>query len=236
MSDPTRTYAVAEIFDTLQGEGLRAGSRSVFVRLAGCNLWDGRPEHRGRGAGACALWCDTDFAEPRLGKLTAAEIVARVDALWPVEATQKRWVVLTGGEPLLQFDAELASAFERANVWLAVETNGTVALDDALRKQVDHLTVSPKLHADGSPPRFVQFEGDELKVVLPGHDDPERGWTPEALAALRRAGRWGSLFVQPEDSIAPGRYEGALSACIAQVRRDPRWRLSIQQHKLVGLP
>jgi organic radical activating enzyme len=235
-----RSYAVREVFPTLQGEGARAGARSVFVRLAGCNLWSGRPEDRTRGAGDCARWCDTDFVGG--SKLTVADLLAVMGAVkW---ASAERWCVLTGGEPALQLDTELLDELRSAGWRVAVETNGTLDPTDGERRlldEVDWLTVSPKLGSD-----WVRRRGSELKVVLAEGD----GWDDELLVAA--AGTFGHLFVQPRDpslsaaledthlragpqSALRSSYEANLQRCIDFVERHPRWRLSLQTHKLAGL-
>ncbi len=237
-----KTYAVKDIFDTLQGEGARAGARSVFVRFAGCNLWDGRPEHRHLGHGACARWCDTSFVGGDL--LTSQQILDRMGQAWPLGET--RWCVLTGGEPLLQVDADLCRAL-RDNGWrIAVETNGSVPLKPGVEPLVSHLAVSPKRGAE-----VVLAYCDELKAVLPG--DAAEPWTHEELHAL--ANRLSPLdcFVQPQDPIDPAhvqvslllsnglvpdaaRYSDNLKACMALIKEHPYWRLGVQLHKMVGLP
>lgn len=247
------TYAVREVFDTLQGEGARAGTRAVFVRLAGCNLWDGQPKHRTEGAGACAAWCDTDFAKARWS-LAAPALVEAMDTFWLPNADQERWCVLTGGEPMLQVDAELIDELHSAGWLVAVETNGTVAV---LPRGLDWVCVSPKR---GSRPLLVD-RADEVKVVLPGAGNGHEGWTHEQLEHLRTQIRADHYFVQPQDVIDPTRVEatylhaahartstqfaglGATSAlynihvqqCVAFVRQHPPWRLGLQAHKIVGL-
>lgn len=221
-------YAIKEMFLTLQGEGYHAGRRAVFCRFAGCNLWTGREEDREKGQGACARWCDTDFFKG--AKKSATEVVAEVLRLWG--AFPRPFMVMTGGEPLLQLDRELIDALNDAQVEIAVETNGTI--DTTL--PLDWITLSPKLGG-----QVLLMRCDELKVVLPGHINPEMGWTDDALAALPAAVH---RFVQPQD---PGAYLGGGSLrrkewkrntdrCIEFVNRHPDWRLCIQQHKAVGLP
>jgi organic radical activating enzyme len=231
-----KTYLVKSVFCTLQGEGSRAGAKSVFLRFSGCNLWSGRPEDREKGSGACAHWCDTDF----LGgdKLSVADILAKLEVRWPEASGEDRWCVLTGGEPLLQVDAQLVEALH-GNGWrIAVETNGTRPLP----AYVDHLTVSPKLAA---PPLVVRA-CEEVKVVV-GADD----WADEALLALEVALPAAHYFVQPRDPLtsqvleathlrAPGEaslpaYSAALARCLEFVQAHPRWRLGAQLHKLWGL-
>ena len=208
------TYSVKEIFLTLQGEGANAGRTAVFCRFAGCNLWSGREEDR---ASAVCQFCDTDFVgtDGTLGgKFASAEALAQlIAAQWPAGAG-KRLVVLTGGEPLLQVDGALVDALHAQAFEIAVETNGTVAPPPGL----DWLCVSPKA---GST--LVVTEGQELKVVI-----PQDGLDLDALAALPFAHH----FVQAMDGpLARRNTELAIGLCQA----DPRWRLSVQTHKLLGI-
>lgn len=236
-----KRYVIREVFDTLQGEGLRAGTRAVFVRFTGCNLWDGRPEHRDRGKGACALWCDTDFATGN--QMTATELLSRMDAAWP-EDGEPRWCVLTGGEPALQLDEDLLNALQNGGWKVAVETNGTVE-NEALQ-WCDWVCCSPKLGGG-----LVLERADELKVVLPGHVDPKKGWTEEDLVMLASVVKARYYIVNPMDPAGvpiatthllgnlPGaapRFEGAMKTCLDFVRTHPNWRLGGQLHKLWHLP
>jgi organic radical activating enzyme len=195
------TYAIKEIFSTIQGEGARAGCRSVFLRFAGCNHWDGNPEHRERGKGACALWCDTDFVGGE--RLTAKEIIARLEALWPYqENDQARWVVLTGGEPGLQLDKALVDAFNDEGWYVAIETNGSVEMP---REWFDWITISPKLQRDGDDDAWHMLECHELKVVVPGAVPGEPGWSDEALLRVAREFQPSEdlCFLQPQDPVDP---------------------------------
>ena len=211
------SYAVKEIFYTLQGEGANAGRPAVFCRFAGCNLWSGREEDR---AEALCRFCDTDFVGvtgPGGGRFaTAADLAARVAATWPPAADpQRRFVVCTGGEPLLQLDAPLLSALHGEGFEVAVETNGTLAPPPG----VDWLTVSPKAAAP-----FVVTAGDELKLVY-----PQEGAEPERYAHLD----FRHFYLQPMDG--PGR-EANTAAALRYCLGHPRWRLSLQTHKLLGIP
>jgi 7-carboxy-7-deazaguanine synthase (Cx14CxxC type) len=208
-------YAIKELFYTLQGEGAHAGRAAVFCRFAGCNLWSGREEDR---ASATCNFCDTDFVGtdgPGGGRFERAEdVVAAAEALWPPAAPERRFIVFTGGEPLLQLDDALVSALHARGFFIAVETNGTLAPPPDL----DWVCVSPKAGA----PLEVR-SGDELKVVVPQED-----LDLEALARLDFASR----VLQPMDG--PRLRENtrwAIEACL----RDPRWKLGIQIHKVVGL-
>ncbi len=209
------TYAVKEIFYTLQGEGANTGRAAVFCRFAGCNLWNGREHDR---AGATCEFCDTDFVGtngPGGGSFATAEaLAAAVAAAWPAGAMEKRFVVCTGGEPLLQLDAPLLAALPAAGFAVAVETNGTVPPLPG----IDWLCVSPKA---GAP--LVARAGDEIKLVFPQVDaEPERF---EGLPFRH-------FFLQPMDGAErQANTDAALRYCLAH----PRWRLSLQTHKLLGI-
>ena len=209
------TYSVKEIFLTLQGEGGQAGRVAVFCRFAGCNLWTGREQDR---ASAVCRFCDTDFVGvdgPGGGKFASAEaLAAAVAAAWE-GALENRLVVLTGGEPLLQVDAALIEALHDAGFAIALETNGTIAAPAG----VDWVCVSPKADA-----ALAQTAGQELKLVYPQDGvDPARF---ETLAFERFA-------LQPMDG--PDR-EATTRAAIAYCLAHPRWRLSLQTHKYLGIP
>jgi 7-carboxy-7-deazaguanine synthase (Cx14CxxC type) len=208
------TYAVKETFLTLQGEGMQSGSRAVFLRFAGCNLWSGREADR---AAAQCNFCDTDFVGtdgPGGGKFTTAEeLAAHVAAIWG--EGEERLVVVTGGEPMLQLDEALVDALHARGFRIAAESNGTLAAVPGL----DWLCVSPKAGTE-----VVQRKGDELKLVW-----PQPGIDPAELE------HWDfrHFLVQPMD-CAEG--QAAVAAAIELAMERPRWRLSLQAHKLVGLP
>lgn len=212
------SYAVKELFLTLQGEGANAGRAAVFVRFAGCNLWSGRGRDRGKGLGGCSVWCDTDFVGtdgPGGGKFGSAREVA-VAALnrWP--GGGRPLAVLTGGEPLLQADDALVEALQQAGFEVAVETNGTRPLP---RTRPDWVTVSPKAGAG-----LVLTGGDELKLVF-----PQAGAEPERFAHLD----FRQFYLQPMDG--PRSVENTRAA-VEYCLGNPRWRLSVQTHKLVNIP
>jgi 7-carboxy-7-deazaguanine synthase len=209
-------YTVKEIFYTLQGEGANTGRPAVFCRFAGCNLWTGREADR---EAAVCRFCDTDFVGtdgPGGGKFPDADSLARaVAAAWPPGGAGRRFVVCTGGEPLLQLDPPLIRALHAAGFEIAVETNGTVDPPPDL----DWVCVSPKAEA---PLRVTS--GDELKLVY-----PQEGAEPERYAALD----FRQFFLQPMDGPArEANTRAALAYCLAH----PRWRLSLQTHKLLGIP
>jgi 7-carboxy-7-deazaguanine synthase (Cx14CxxC type) len=210
------TYLVKEIFYTLQGEGARVGRAAVFCRFSGCNLWTGREEHRHL---AVCDFCDTDFVGtdgPGGGKFgTAAELAAAVAKTWPGGRRAVPYVVCTGGEPLLQLDADAVDAFHDEGFEVAIETNGT----QPVVAGVDWVCVSPK--ADAS---VVVDHGDELKLVYPQVTAP-----PERFADLD----FSHFFLQPMDG--PDR-EANTAAVVEYSLRHPQWRLSLQTHKYLGIP
>ena len=209
------SYAVKEAFLTLQGEGMQAGSRAVFLRFAGCNLWSGREADR---AAAVCNFCDTDFVGidgAGGGKFADAEAVAgHVAQLWG-EGSERRLVVITGGEPMLQLDSALVDALHDLDFRIAVESNGTIPAVPG----IDWLCISPKAGSE-----VVQRSGDELKLVW-----PQGGIDPAALEGWDFA----HFLVQPMDGANS---EAALEAAIALAMERPQWRLSLQAHKIVGLP
>jgi 7-carboxy-7-deazaguanine synthase len=210
------TYAVKEIFYTIQGEGANTGRPAVFCRFAGCNLWTGREEDR---ATAICRFCDTDFVGmdgPGGGRFgTPAALADAVAAAWPEASTGRRFVVCTGGEPLLQIDTELLDALHRKGFEVAVETNGTIQPPDG----IDWLCVSPKAGAE-----LVVAEGEELKLVF-----PQRGAEPAVFEQLG----FRHYFLQPMDG--PER-EAHTAEAVQYCVEHPRWRLSLQTHKLLGIP
>lgn len=211
-------YAVKEIFYTLQGEGAQAGRPAVFCRFAGCNLWTGREADR---AGAVCRFCDTEFVGtdgPGGGKFAdQAALAAAVRAAWPADASPaaRPLVVCTGGEPLLQLDAAAVEALHAAGFEVAVETNGTQAPPPGL----DWICVSPKA---GAP--LVLTQGHELKLVY-----PQAGAEPERYRGMD----FRHFFLQPMDG--PDRAANTAQA-VAYCLRHPEWRLSLQTHKLLGIP
>lgn len=208
-------YQVKELFYTLQGEGVNAGRPAVFCRFAGCNLWSGREEDR---ATAACQFCDTDFVGvdgPGGGKYAESSALADAAlALWPAGAGS-RFVVFTGGEPLLQLDDGLIAAFHARGFTVAIETNGTLAAPDG----VDWICVSPKAGND-----LHQTSGDELKLVF-----PQAGIDPEAMLALD----FDNFLIQPMDG--PDQVANIVKA-IEYCRAHPIWRLSLQTHKMIGIP
>jgi 7-carboxy-7-deazaguanine synthase len=210
-------YSVKEIYYTLQGEGANTGRPAVFCRFAGCNLWTGRESDR---VDATCQFCDTDFVGtdgPGGGKFANAASLARaVAGAWPAGTPDtSRFVVCTGGEPLLQLDAALLDALHAQGFQVAVETNGTIPPPDG----IDWLCVSPKAGAS-----FVARRGNELKLVY-----PQEGAEPERYAELG----FDHFFLQPMDG--PER-DANTAAALRYCLTHPRWRLSLQTHKLLGIP
>jgi 7-carboxy-7-deazaguanine synthase len=209
------TYSVKEIFLTLQGEGAQAGRRAVFCRFAGCNLWTGREADR---ATAICQFCDTDFVGTDGvggGKFAdAPALAAAITAAWGA-GTERRYVVLTGGEPMLQVDDALVAALHAEGFNIAIESNGTIAAHPG----IDWVCISPKAGSE-----VVQRSGDELKLVW-----PQAGIDPAALLDWDFAHH----LVQPMD-LRDG--TTTVADAINLVQADPRWRLSLQTHKLLGLP
>ena len=208
------TYSVKEIFYTLQGEGLRAGRPAVFCRFAGCNLWSGREEDRST---AVCQFCDTDFVgtDGTLGGkfVTPEQLAEQIAALWP-EHKQQRYVVLTGGEPLLQVDAALIQALHHQDFEIALETNGTLAVPEG----IDWSCVSPKAGAD-----WVQKTGNELKLVY-----PQPTLMPDALTTTN----FDHYLLQPMDGLFQKQNtRKAIDYC----QQNPDWRLSVQTHKFLDI-
>lgn len=206
-------YAVKEIFLTLQGEGMQQGARAVFLRFAGCNLWTGREQDRDK---AICQFCDTDFVGTDGvdgGKFAdATALAAKVAEIWG-EGTRDRLVVITGGEPLLQLDAPLIDALHAQGFRIAVESNGTMAAPQG----IDWLCISPKHGSE-----LIQTSGNELKLVWPQPFDLD------ALEALA----FDHFLLQPMDGE---NIEANIDAAIALVMDRPKWRLSLQAHKILGL-
>ena len=209
------TYAVKELFKTLQGEGGQSGRTAVFCRFAGCNLWSGREQDR---ATAICNFCDTEFVgtDGVGGGVfgSAAELANSILRTWGAEA-DRRYVVFTGGEPLLQLDGALIEAVHALGFTIAVETNGTIAAPAG----IDWICVSPKAGT-----RLIQISGQELKLVY-----PQPATEPEVFERLQ----FQNFFLQPMDG--PDRARNT-ELVIAYCLKHPRWRVSLQTHKLMGIP
>jgi 7-carboxy-7-deazaguanine synthase len=213
------SYAVKELFFTLQGEGCNTGRAAVFCRFTGCNLWTGREQDRAKGPGGCSHWCDTDFVGtngPGGGRFHEAKLLAEAArAAWRAPWEGRPLVVCTGGEPLLQLDDALIAAFHGIGFEVALETNGTLPVPPG----VDWVCVSPKI--GGS---LLVRAGDEMKLVY-----PQEGLNPDELCHLD----FKHFFLQPMDGLLRQRNtELALQYCL----QHPRWRLSLQTHKYLGIP
>lgn len=209
------TYSVKEMFYTLQGEGANAGRPAVFCRFAGCNLWTGREEDR---PNAICQFCDTDFVGTNGdggGKFESAAALAHaIASFWPAGFESHKFVVLTGGEPLLQVDAALVQALHQQGFTIAVETNGTVLPPAG----IDWLCVSPKAGSE-----LLVKQGQELKLVF-----PQTHARPEQFASLD----FEHFYLQPMDGAAA---RANTQAAIDYAQTHPQWRLSVQTHKMIGI-
>lgn len=210
------TYSIKEIFYTLQGEGAHAGRPAVFCRFSGCNLWTGRESDR---ASAICQFCDTDFVGTDGeggGKFKSPEeLAATINALWPETYTASKYVVFTGGEPLLQLDKALIDAMHAVGFSIAIETNGTLPVPEG----VDWICVSPKMGSE-----LVVKKGSEIKVVIPQ--------TNQDLSVYEQLD-FENFFVQAMDGpLAEFNTKLAIETC----KRNPKWKLSLQTHKLLQIP
>lgn len=236
MSNGNKTYRVKNIWETLQGEGLFAGRPAVFVRLVGCNMWSGYENTRQRDAqrtGAkCPLWCDTDFTKEGSTDYTAVELVKQIKTV----GREIRFVVITGGEPLMQIDAELIKALHREEFFIAIETNGTMSLNEACWDEAtnqleapDWVVCSPKLSQ-----QHLKLElFDELKLVVPDYLPKDFS----EFVKRQRSNKIGDhplplLWVQPEDGA---RLNEARQLAITLALSQPQWRVSVQTHKILDV-
>lgn len=211
------SYAVKEIFLTLQGEGVHAGRRAVFLRFAGCNLWTGREEDRST---AVCQFCDTDFVGmdgTNGGRYEADALAAKVAKLWG-EGDDNRYVVMTGGEPMLQVDDAIVDALHIQGFTIAIESNGTVPAHPG----IDWVCISPKAGSE-----VMQRNGDELKLVWP---------QPSSDTAAMERWDFANFLIQPMDSGFPESNLANVEAATRFVMDHPKWRLSLQNHKILGLP
>jgi 7-carboxy-7-deazaguanine synthase (Cx14CxxC type) len=211
------SYAVKEIFLTLQGEGVHAGRRAVFLRFSGCNLWTGREADR---ASAICQFCDTDFVGidgENGGRYDAEALAAKVAALWG-DGTDNRYVVITGGEPMLQVDDGIVDALHAQAFQIAIESNGTIEVHPG----IDWVCISPKAGSD-----IVQHTGDELKLV----------W-PQSTSDIEAMEQWQftHFLIQPMDAGNAGLNAANVAEATRFVMERPKWRLSLQNHKILGLP
>lgn len=208
-----RTYKIKECFYTLQGEGAQTGRAAVFLRFTGCNLWSGREEDRDE---AVCRFCDTNFIGMdgvSGGRYTQVQCIALVQSLWPGGGTP--YIVCTGGEPLLQLDLPLITALQQAGFEVAIETNGTLPVPE----QIDWVCVSPKANAE-----LLVTKGDELKLVYPQSEAAAR---PECFEHLG----FTHFFLQPKDESGRDHTSATVAYCMAH----PRWRVSLQTHKILGI-
>ena len=208
-------YSVKEIYYTLQGEGYHTGRPAVFIRFSGCNLWTGHEKDR---SGAICNWCDTDFVGTNGingGKFSAEEITNIINSLWKGNVQTEPYVICTGGEPLLQMDDSLIKAIHKAGFEIGLETNGTMIPPDG----IDWICVSPKANAD-----LVLKNGNELKVVY-----PQCGMNPRMHEKLK----FDHFYIQPMDGIDQ---KNNIKRSEKFVLDHPKWKLSLQTHKILGIP
>lgn len=214
-------YAVKEIYRTLQGEGRHSGRAAVFLRFAGCDLWTGRQEDRTKGPGVCSEWCDTDFVGtdgPGGGKYKCMGLADAVEEAWGPDDRKKRFVVCTGGEPLLQLDWALVNVLRARDFYVAVETNGRHFVpDDGV-----WVTFSPKLR--GGPWKLKRC--DEVKLVYPAGQDPD-DWAsfPASHYYVQPLWVW-DMTLRAENT----------RRCVEYCLRNPKWKLSLQAHKYLDIP
>ena len=206
-------YRIKEIFFTQQGEGKNTGKDFIFVRFSGCNLWSGQEKHR---ASAICKFCDTDFYGTdgiNGGKYQAKELIEKIKSLW-ISADSQIRVVLTGGEPLLQVDKVLISALKKEDIYIAVETNGTLEAPDG----IDWICMSPKANTE-----IKLRKGSEVKVVY-----PQKNLNPDNFNVLD----FKNFYIQPMDSE---NYEDNVSQSVKFCMQNPNWKLSLQTHKILGI-
>ena len=206
-------YRIKEIFFTQQGEGKNTGKDFIFVRFSGCNLWSGQEKHR---ASAICKFCDTDFYGTdgiNGGKYQAKELIKKIKSLW-ISADSQIRVVLTGGEPLLQVDKGLISALKKENIYIAVETNGTLEAPDG----IDWICMSPKANTE-----IKLRKGSEVKIVY-----PQKNLNPDNFNVLD----FKNFYIQPMDSK---NYEDNVSQSVKFCMQNPNWKLSLQTHKILGI-
>lgn len=208
-------YSIKELYYTIQGEGHHSGKPAVFLRFSGCNLWSGLEKDREH---AICKFCDTDFWGTdglNGGKYTAVELAETCIELWPKESAQSPFIVCTGGEPLLQLDTHLIDALHEKGFYLAIESNGTLPIP----QNIDWVCISPKANA-----QLKVISGDELKVVY-----PQKGANLEVLSQYQ----FDHFFLQPMDNASQAENT---KICIEHCLSHPQWKLSLQTHKLLGIP
>jgi len=211
------SYAVKELFLTIQGEGVHAGRRAVFLRFSGCNLWTGLEKDR---ANAVCKFCDTDFVGmdgTNGGRYDAGALAEKAAALWG-EGAEHRYIVLTGGEPMLQVDNAIVDTLHEQGFQIAIESNGTIAVHPG----IDWVCISPKAGSD-----IVQRSGNELKLVW-----PQEGSDPQDMEEWE----FEHHLIQPMDGFSPQANEANQAKAMEFVSSNPKWRLSLQNHKILGIP
>ena len=207
------SYRIKEIYFTQQGEGSNTGRDFVFVRFSGCNLWSGKEKNR---KSAICQFCDTDFYGTdgiNGGVYSAKQLIEKIKSLW-VSRDNNIAVVLTGGEPLLQVDDELVAALKQEQIYIAVETNGTLDAPD----HIDWICMSPKANTE-----IKLKKGNEIKVIF-----PQESLDPEKFSLFD----FSEFYLQPMDS---NKYQENLNATITYCQKNPKWKLSLQTHKILGI-
>ena len=207
------SYRIKEIYFTQQGEGSNTGRDFVFVRFSGCNLWSGKEKNR---KSAICQFCDTDFYGTggiNGGVYSAQQLIEKIKSLW-VSRDDNIAVVLTGGEPLLQVNDELVAALKQEQIYIAVETNGTLDAPD----HIDWICMSPKANTD-----IKLKKGNEIKVIF-----PQESLDPEKFSLFD----FSEFYLQPMDS---NKYQENLNATITYCQKNPKWKLSLQTHKILGI-
>lgn len=252
-------YLVRDIRDGIVSEGAMSGKKVVEVIFGGCNHWDGEPSHRKSGTSACSMWCDANFNSYCSKAMTAIQIADKCREVW-VEMTRLHrnpnlddYILLTGGEPLMFADLELAEMIRDHGFQLMIETNGTIRPSNGLMGVMSYISVRPKLelcpNGELKVPDLDVLKANELVITLPGAIGG-KGWTDEQLYQVEMEGEWGSMYVVPMDPTDPrttevthlrGGYErheelnAAVQRCLDWVRENPKWRICIQLHKVLNL-
>lgn len=252
-------YLIRDIRDGIVAEGVMAGKKVIEIVFGACNYWDGEPSNRSKGRAACSMWCDVDFCSCCSKTMTAAEIANRCREIWDARQQVNKYpgfhdfVLLTGGEPLMFADVELAEAIRDHGFQLMLATNGSMKPADGLLDLILFVSVSPKLEVclDGSLkiPDLKVCRADELAITLPGAVDG-KGWTDEQLHQIETEGVWRVMYVSPIDPTDPRttdvthmrggfeRYEEiskAIERCLEWIHKNPKWRICIQLNKVLNL-
>lgn len=246
-------YVVRNIEDSLISEGAMVGTRAIRVVFGGCNYWDGTPEGRQKGLGACSKWCDEDFGSSCSKGMTADEIASKVESL--LEDKPNQWVLLTGGEPLMFVDEALVDTLADYGFKIYLETNCSIPAEDwTVLKRIDYISARPKLEYDKKTgklqvPMLGVVTANELVIALPGSIDG-KGWSDEQLHEIEMDGDWDDLYVVPMDPTdqrtvlvthlrggyeRPEELDAAVKRCLEWVREHPKWKIGVQLNKVLNL-